>query len=83
MTWAESFGELLGRGVARGINSALSTLSLPSIAPGRDRSARAVSSGAVPADRQCKMAGCDRESRSKGLCSAHYQAQRRKTLAKA
>jgi hypothetical protein len=35
----------------------------------------------VPPERRCTMAGCDRESRSKGLCSAHYQAERRRQIA--
>jgi hypothetical protein len=42
-----------------------------------------VAGGPVPADRLCKVAGCGRESRSKGLCSAHYQAERRRQLAAA
>jgi hypothetical protein len=37
--------------------------------------------GPVPTERLCKVAGCGRESRSKGLCSAHYQAERRRLLA--
>ena len=37
--------------------------------------------GAVPTDRRCTAPGCGREARSKGLCSAHYQAERRRLLA--
>jgi hypothetical protein len=40
-----------------------------------------VAGGPIPADRICTVAGCGRESRSKGLCSAHYQAERRRQLA--
>lgn len=85
--WAEALGEALGRGVARGINQGLSNVSLPgapSSAPGtrrRGRPPKAVT-GPVPADRKCKADGCPREARSKGLCSAHYQAERRKILQK-
>jgi hypothetical protein len=39
--------------------------------------------GPVPPERRCTMAGCERESRSKGLCSAHYQAERRRQIAAA
>jgi hypothetical protein len=49
----------------------------------RGRPPKAVaSSGTVPAERRCTVEGCGREARSKGLCSAHYQADRRRTLAK-
>jgi hypothetical protein len=40
-----------------------------------------LATGMVPADRRCTVPGCERESRSKGLCSAHYQAERRRQLA--
>lgn len=91
-TWAESFGEALGRGVARGINAGLSGLSLgggvaasasTTGARRRGRPPKVQTGGPVPADRMCKVPGCGREARSKGLCSAHYQAERRRILAKA
>ena len=85
--WAEALGEALGRGVARGINQGLSAVGSPGAAPvvpgarRRGRPPKAVT-GTVPADRQCTVPGCPREARSKGLCSAHYQAERRKLLQK-
>lgn len=77
-------GEAVGRGVARGLNQALaqSGFSTPTnlFAPRRrGRPPKAVLV-AAPADRRCKIDGCIRPSRSKGLCSAHYQAERRKQL---
>jgi hypothetical protein len=95
MSWAESLGEALGRGVARGINTGISmtshsigfsgagtgtALTLPRR---RGRPPKILTGGPVPADRRCKVEGCGREARSKGLCSAHYQAERRRMLAKA
>ena len=92
-TWAEQLGEALGRGVARGINAGLSgniaafgagssgTGLGPIVAPRRrGRPPKALTGGPVPSDRQCKVAGCGRQARSKGLCSAHYQAERRRLL---
>jgi hypothetical protein len=82
--WAEALGEALGRGVARGINVGLAPLSSGAAAPGkkpRGRPPKAVA-GPVPPERRCKDEGCPREARSKGLCSAHYQAERRKILQK-
>ncbi len=94
MSWAETIGEALGRGVARGINTGISTLSRVTsvMAPmsggttlprRRGRPPKALTGGPVPAERRCKVEGCGREARSKGLCSAHYQAERRRQLAKA
>lgn len=95
--WAETLGEALGRGVARGINAGLAGLGgalaggsvgASSVAApmarrrGRPPKAIAAGAGAVPADRRCKVEGCGREARSKGLCSAHYQAERRRLLTK-
>jgi len=31
----------------------------------------------VPKERRCTLKGCEREKVAKGLCAAHYQAQRR------
>lgn len=87
VSWAESLGEALGRGVARGINSGLSHVSGMGIAapaaPRRGRPPKMqLAGGPVPAERQCKVEGCGRPARSKGLCSAHYQAERRRQLQK-
>jgi hypothetical protein len=82
---AETLGEALGRGVARGLNTGLSFSGLGAAAGGtrrRGRPPKALVGGPVPADRRCKEEGCPREARSKGLCSAHYQAERRRQLAK-
>jgi hypothetical protein len=87
--WAELIGEALGRGVARGINAGLGSsgglagmaaLQLGPRRRGRPPKIRTL--GPVPAERRCKVEGCVREARSKGLCSAHYQAERRRLLAK-
>lgn len=89
MSWAETLGEALGRGVARGINFGISTVSrtgggmLSTMPRRRGRPPKALTGGPVPAERRCKVEGCGREARSKGLCSAHYQAERRRLLAKA
>lgn len=88
VSWAESLGEALGRGVARGINAGLSSVSGGNVssavtgAPRRGRPPKAQLAGPVPPERQCKVDGCGRPARSKGLCSAHYQAERRKILQK-
>jgi hypothetical protein len=37
--------------------------------------------GVVAPGKECKVPGCGRPARSKGLCSAHYQAERRRKLA--
>ena len=83
--WAESLGEALGRGVARGINAGLANLSLgPAVSTsnvvstGRRGRPPRLPLAPAPAERRCKMEGCIREARSKGLCSAHYQAERRR-----
>lgn len=92
MVWAELLGEAVGRGVARGINSGLGSpgagagrASAGAIQVGsrrRGRPPKAQNVGPVPPERRCKVEGCGREARSKGLCSAHYQAERRRLLAK-
>lgn len=48
----------------------------------RGRPPRAKVAGPVPPERRCKVDGCTNEARSKGLCSKHYQAERRRILAK-
>jgi len=93
MSWAESLGEALGRGVARGINTGISMTgvgfgtaaqsSALTFGRRRGRPPKILTGGPVPVERRCKVEGCGREARSKGLCSAHYQAERRRMLAKA
>jgi hypothetical protein len=93
--WAEQLGHALGQGVARGINGALGSFgrangqsavrASPGVAPvkrGRGRPPKPFF-GFVSADKRCKVAGCGKPARSKGLCSAHYQAARRKKMARA
>jgi hypothetical protein len=84
--WAESLGEALGRGVARGINTGLanvtSSLQANTVSTGRRGRPPKMPLFPVPTDRRCKEEGCVREARSKGLCSAHYQAARRKVQLK-
>lgn len=86
--WADALGEALGRGVARGINHALASVNaaggaLPAFGPRkRGRPPKPVI-GYVPPNLRCSVAGCGRPARAKGLCSAHYQAARRKKLGKA
>lgn len=94
--FAESIGEAIGRGIARGINAGLASLSggvaapapaaapaapaAPRRRPGRPPKAQAAAE--VPEDRRCKVEGCPNPTRSKGLCSKHYQAARRQVSAK-
>ncbi len=88
--WAETLGEALGRGVARGIQAGLQGVNLGSAAgagslsnqPRRRGRPPKAPAGPVPPERQCQAEGCEREARSKGLCSAHYQQERRKALQK-
>lgn len=81
---AESLGEALGRGVARGINQGLSglTAQLGALtgAPRRRGRPPKFPASPVPSDRRCSEAGCPNPSRSKGLCSKHYQAKRREQM---
>jgi hypothetical protein len=82
---AEAFGTAMGRALAQALHTNGYVLSMGgnSAAPTRQRGRprKALAGGAVPADRRCTVAGCERESRSKGLCSAHYQAARRRQIA--
>lgn len=80
---AEALGEAVGRGIARGLASSkiLSGLQTPPPPTGRrGRPPKAFPSQYVPPERRCSFTGCPRAMRSKGLCSAHYQAERRRTL---
>ena len=70
VSWAEALGEAIGRGVARGLDAAVSG-ALSGVTGRRGRTPRA----------RCTVPGCEREARSKGLCSAHYQSERRRQLA--
>lgn len=88
LTFAEVLGDAIGRSFARAIHTngagnALGATAVGMAAPirRRGRPPKAQSGGPVPADRLCTVPGCGRESRSKGLCSAHYQAERRRQLA--
>jgi len=83
-SWAEAIGDAIGRGVARalhnhGISSMGNNLAMP--VRRRGRPPKSMLGAPVPPERRCTMGGCDRESRSKGLCSAHYQAERRRQIA--
>ncbi|MDC0715038.1 hypothetical protein POL68_41700 [Stigmatella sp. ncwal1] len=85
-SWAEAIGDAIGRGMARALhNSGLDSMGGSSTVLGsmrrRGRPPKLVTTGPVPPERRCTVSGCDRESRSKGLCSAHYQAERRRQLA--
>ncbi len=85
-SWAEQIGDAIGRGLARALNDsglAAGRGSPQTSSRRRGRPPKMLAGGPVPPDRLCKMAGCGRESRSKGLCSAHYQAERRRQLAAA
>lgn len=86
--FAEVLGDAIGRSLARAIHTN-GFVGGASVAAGavaapirrRGRPPKALSAGPIPADRLCTVPGCGRESRSKGLCSAHYQAERRRQLA--
>ncbi len=90
VNWAEALGDAIGRGMLRALNTGMPPLGSNgngsnAMAAGRRRGrppkVLASNSGMVPADRRCTVDGCGREQRSKGLCSAHYQAERRRLLA--
>ncbi len=82
LEWAEVLGEALGRGIARGLHANLGALGLalnqPAAPRRRGRPPKPFFGTPAPADRRCQAPGCPRPARSKGLCSAHYQAERRR-----
>lgn len=79
-SFADQIGEAIGRGVARGINAGLAGIGraapVPAIAPRR----RGRPPKAAAGSNVCTEPGCGNPARSKGLCSKHYQASRRKIL---
>ncbi|ATB47006.1 hypothetical protein [Corallococcus macrosporus] len=88
VNWAEALGDAIGRGMLRALNDGMPRLgsaapSTSALTAGRRRGRPPkVMAGAslVSLDRRCTMDGCTREQRSKGLCSAHYQAERRRQI---
>jgi hypothetical protein len=84
--WAEAIGDAIGRGMVRALhNSGLGAVGGGNMvqARRRGRPPKVQPGQPVPPDRMCRMGGCGRPARSKGLCSAHYQAERRRVLAMA
>ena len=89
VNWAEALGDAIGRGMLRALNTGMPSLGgngaggnamVAGRRRGRPPKVLANGGGSVPADRRCTVDGCNREQRSKGLCSAHYQAERRRQL---
>ncbi len=88
VNWAEALGDAIGRGMLRALNTGMPSLggngsSHNTVTAGRRRGRppKMLAGGnMVPSDRRCTVDGCTREQRSKGLCSAHYQAERRRQL---
>ncbi|NOK10172.1 hypothetical protein [Corallococcus exercitus] len=89
-SWAEALGDAIGRGMLRALNTGMPGMGAVAASPGngavmagrrRGRPPKTVAGGPVPMDRRCTVSGCTREQRSKGLCSAHYQAERRRQIA--
>ncbi|WP_163996918.1 hypothetical protein [Pyxidicoccus caerfyrddinensis] len=86
--WAEALGDAIGRGMLRALNTGMPSLggngashNTMTASRRRGRPPKVLAGGnMVSADRRCIVDGCTREQRSKGLCSAHYQAERRKQL---
>lgn len=75
-TFSEALIPLVKEGLRRAMSSMGGGLPGP-VAPAR-RGPRAASGGnAGP----CSMDGCDKPARCKGLCSKHYQAERRRLTA--
>ncbi|MFP2907266.1 hypothetical protein ACLESD_19910 [Pyxidicoccus sp. 3LFB2] len=89
VNWAEALGDAIGRGMLRALNTGIPSLGgngtghNNAMTAGRRRGRppkMLAGSTLVPSDRRCTVDGCTREQRSKGLCSAHYQAERRRQL---
>ncbi|MCP3103168.1 hypothetical protein LZ198_30240 [Myxococcus sp. K15C18031901] len=84
VNWAEALGDAIGRGVLRAMNQGIPSVggtNAISANRRRGRPPKALVGNIVAADRRCTVPDCMRELRSKGLCSAHYQAERRRLLA--
>ncbi len=82
LAWADAAGEALGRGLARGLSAGLAAGGLWPTPRRRGRPPKLVLPGTVAPEKRCTVEGCIRQARSKGLCPAHYQAERRLRLAK-
>lgn len=87
--WAETLGEAMGRGMAKGFQAGLSASGGLNVVAGvssqprrRGRPPKVPPGMPVPPERLCRAPGCGREARSRGLCSAHYQAERRRLMKK-
>lgn len=88
VNWAEALGDAIGRGMLRALNTGMPSLgsngsgnNSVTASRRRGRPPKMLAGGnMVPSDRRCTVDGCTREQRSKGLCSAHYQAERRRQL---
>ena len=88
VNWAEALGDAIGRGMLRALNQGMPSLgsgggngaATAARRRGRPPKVLAGNGNMVSADRRCTVEGCTREQRSKGLCSAHYQAERRRQL---
>jgi hypothetical protein len=76
--FAEQIGEALGRGVARGLGLGGAT-AMVRRGPGRPAKNQ-ILAGATAGAVTCSISGCQRAARAKGLCSAHYQSERRRLL---
>jgi hypothetical protein len=83
LTLAQVIGEAVGQGVAHALASrGIGTGNASTAASERGRGRpKGLTSGSAALERRCTVLGCGREPRSKGLCSAHYQAERRRLLA--
>jgi hypothetical protein len=67
-----------GRGGARAGGTGGGAAAAGRRGPGRPP--KSAASGAAAAGATCSVEGCTRPMRSKGMCSAHYQAARRRQL---
>ncbi|MDQ3262096.1 MAG: hypothetical protein M3Y59_00325 [Myxococcota bacterium] len=80
--FAEALGEALGRGVARGFNAGLggagNMIAATPQVRGRGRPPKNLQAAAASGENRCAAQGCTSAARAKGLCSRHYQAERRK-----